>query len=228
MTTALPINSVLIINGAKRAARLYTPDRLAHWREDIAAEIVVDVVEANLKGIKLSRRMYALLAIQAMRRLLGTHSSKSGRRLRSVDLWRPVSETDLIETPNELAPLALWRLQRVWADLTELQQLGLYQLMSGRELKEVARENGIGFTNLFESKRSALARLDNANTSTRKGRKSACIEMGCTTETGSKHGRCVKCQARIWARERLARATPEEQRRKRDYDKRRRERLAAA
>ena len=130
--------------------------------------------------------MYGVLAIRAVRDLAGTLLAI---RREAVSNWRPLEETDSVETPGEaeLRAIAVWRLQRVWDDLTPHQRLGLFQLVSGAELKHVAKEHKINWRVLSSAKVRAVRHLAEATTPKRK--RPTCFEPGCN-KLASNYGRC--------------------------------------
>lgn len=146
---------VLIMRGARKAAWRVTPEIFASWREDVAQEVALEVLSLHQRfGRWAGAASYKWAAFHAVRRMLFLSRGQDSQDK------HPREFEGSVEAPDELAPIALWRLQKHWAGLTAHQRVALFQLISGDRASDVAVREGMSHPSLCRARKSALARLD--------------------------------------------------------------------
>lgn len=141
----------LIARGARHAALRWTPLPLRHWMEDIIQDVVVYVLINRQHSPRVGEQRYRWGVQKAVRRL--------------CYLLRGQSELAAgwdapVEAPHELGPLPLWRLQRVWEDLTDLEREAVGLFLQDGSMLQRARELGCNQSALHQALRKALSRID--------------------------------------------------------------------
>jgi hypothetical protein len=141
-----------MLRASQRAAWRHVPPSLAHWREDLAQDIAVAVWSLKAsKGLQVPASAYRWAAWHAVRRLAFLLRYQ-------VDGYEGWDEHEG-DVPAELAPIALWRVQKCWDELSDLQRLALSQVVTGArttvDLAGYATESA-----LARARKTALARLD--------------------------------------------------------------------
>jgi hypothetical protein len=119
-----------VLGGARRAARIVARGSLAPWIEDIAQEVVIRVLVEHRRGHKIGRYMYWIFAHKALRSLFGPQADRCRPWERCVPLIE--AEETSREPPHDLAPLAFWRLQKVWPTLNDAQRTALCDFLADK------------------------------------------------------------------------------------------------
>lgn len=157
-----------LLGAARKAAWLYTPPALEHWRDEIASDVAERVVRRLQTEAVAPSFVYRTAAFKAIRHLTYLLRGQAERvdDYGDDDVW----QLGLLDGRPELGPIALWRLQALWEDLTDIQRLAMTWYLSGDSLVDVARENGVHNATLVTALKSVLRRLDGAQF-TRRGRR---------------------------------------------------------
>jgi len=146
---------------ARRAVRLlclaypvFDPDA-----EDLVQIAVLRAWQIAESGRRVSRRVMALCVRTAMSRLYGDRRYEGRARLRE----QTIRADDLVVveqagTSPALA-LSLWRLQRVWPDLTDIERAGLRCLLAGDSQTDAARRLGTTQPDIWRGGMRALELL---------------------------------------------------------------------
>jgi hypothetical protein len=146
-----PFRPDLLLKAASWAAHRHTPPALKHWQEDIAADAVLRAMEDRARGHTPNQSFFRHYVWHAVR-----HLAAQFRREQLEIPWKPAEHRT-----HELGPIALWRLQKVYPELTERQQLGLYVYISGGDVVATARSMGLrNHTDLNRGLKRALERID--------------------------------------------------------------------
>jgi hypothetical protein len=126
------IDVLRVMAGARRAAKtLCRSPTLLTWIDDVAGEIVLQVLEAHVRGWKSSRRMYGLFAFNALRSIYGPGAARPQYGFYPWERQIPLDNvpSPVVEQTHELFPIALWRLQAVWQTLDKFEQKALCDLI---------------------------------------------------------------------------------------------------
>ena len=125
-----PLCPDTVLRCADIYARKHVPARLRHWRDDIAADAALHVVELAERGIPASSESWRWAIIDAVPR----HGSKRTQHSRTQASARHShSAVDALEsssTHDEMA-WALSRLRAVWPTLTTRQQSSVMHWLAG-------------------------------------------------------------------------------------------------
>jgi hypothetical protein len=155
------VEGELMLRGARHATWRHTPPRLHHWRDDLTQDVVLYALNNRQMAGRTGAQCYSWAAKHAIRRLCYLLRGQ----VELADDWDVP-----VDAPHELHPLPLWRLQRVWCDLTDLERLALQQLMTDESPVHLARQLGVGQPALFRARRTALGRIDEPGAYPRSGR----------------------------------------------------------
>lgn len=138
-----------MLRASQRAAWQRTPPGLAHWREDIGQDVAVAVWELKRRGMLPTASTYRWATWHACRRLAFLLRYQ-------VDAFEGWDELEA-DVPHELAPLALWRVQACWDELSDLQRIALSAVVTGTRPVDL---DYVDKSALHRARRTALARLD--------------------------------------------------------------------
>lgn len=152
------LNPALLLKAARNAAWRLTPPSLSQWREDIAQDAVEQALRMDKRGFIAGPLVLKWGVLHAVRRL---------SFLLRYQVELPPDFDEPVEGPAELGPIALWRLQAVWGDLTDVERLALGQLISGEQPTQLARRARVSGSSIFRARITALKRIDNPKAFTR-------------------------------------------------------------
>lgn len=116
------LGPVQLLNVARASAHVATPARLRSWEPDLAADVCLRALEREAHGAPFERGAFRHMAFDAVRRL--------AYLLAGDERWRDVWPT-YAPAQAELLPIALWRLQAIWSELTPLQREALLEVATG-------------------------------------------------------------------------------------------------
>jgi hypothetical protein len=150
----------LMLHAARRAAWRYTPRALHGWREDIAQDALLKALACRRRVGRTPAFVYKHGVITAVKRL--AFLLRYGVSLAAEDWYEDSDEglVILVDGPAELGPIALWRLQRAWADMTDVEKEAMACLLTGANPVDRAAELGISNSALAYGRRKVVARLD--------------------------------------------------------------------
>lgn len=153
-----------VLRGARSAAWRWTPRRLAHWREDIAQDVVTAVLVLCQRSDRVRAEAYQWATWHAVQRLTTL--------LRCQDETPEAWDEPEVDAPHELGPIALWRLQAVWGDLTDLQRIAVSQVVTGSSTQVAGGR--VNSAMLWQARRSVLERLNMSPLAARRKDKRGC------------------------------------------------------
>lgn len=128
------------------------------WLEDVAQDVASIVWQAQQRGHGSGPLQYAQYAHRSLCAYVGDLRWE-GRALLHVPLEQAPERS---VTPSEVAPLVLWRLQRIWEDLTQAQKAGALSLLMGGEygsLAAAAAEYRVNSEAAQNGREAVLARI---------------------------------------------------------------------
>lgn len=170
-----------VLNASKAAAWKYTPAKLAHWREDIAQDVAVFVTRHRQKSDLVGQQSYNWAAQHAVRRL----AFLLRYQVELPEGWTEGDDAEDMPLPvasrPELGPIALWRLQQCWDELSDIQRLAMTTVLTGDSPTEAGRPYGLCARDLARGAKAVCARL-NGRPMTRKGRRAKLASKAPTPE----------------------------------------------
>lgn len=115
-----------LLDLARATAYRYTPPRLRHWAEDLAAELALRLLKQQRAGVAWVRLRWHLS--QAIGGLVG-HGQSTRRVL--AEGWTTLVPRDLVDEARvDDRALCFRRLQQAWPRLTELQREALLRYLT--------------------------------------------------------------------------------------------------
>lgn len=110
--------------------------------EDLVQITTITATRCASKGLRITRRFLRRLASASISKLLGEKRYNGRRTVRDNEVpwveWNGAS----VPAQPELGPLALWRLQRIYPTLSEIQKRALGCLVTDGSWIELERQHG--------------------------------------------------------------------------------------